>query len=75
MIDWQSLLMMRWINPAALRVSGVESRCSVDSLITGTVPGIDLVVRGSGCIEGTAKQSYSVIFCSGFGAGSHFPLQ
>ena len=63
MIDWQVIsLVMRWINPAVLHVSRVESYCSVDSLVMVTVPGIDLAVRGSGCNQGTAKQSYFMLF-------------
>lgn len=38
-------------------MSRVWSCCSVDSAVTGTVPGIDFVVRDSDCNQVTAKQS------------------
>lgn len=53
---------MGWINPAVLCMSEVESYCAVDSLVIKTVPSTDLVVKGSGCNQGTAKQGYLMSF-------------
>lgn len=73
MIDQQTvLLVMGRINPAVLRVSRVESYCSVDSLVTGTVHGIDLVVKGS---DYSQVKVFYVILCPRFDAGSQSPLQ